>query len=80
MRVEITIDKRNYRQLPDNGVAAIEEELQNRLLEQYPDIGIRVKLSTATSVKVTGGSKDQSATVNQIVEQMLAESSEWMPE
>ncbi|QBH97146.1 DNA damage-inducible protein I [Limnobaculum zhutongyuii] len=78
MRVEITIDKRNQKQLPSNGLAVVENELQKRLSKKYPGTGIRVRFSSATSISVTGGSKDQSAAVNKIVEQMFEESEDWM--
>ncbi|GKX53298.1 DinI-like family protein [Budvicia aquatica] len=78
MRVEITIDKRNQRQLPGDGVSVVEAELHKRLLKKYPDTGIRVRFSSATNINVTGGSKDESAAVRKIVEQMFEESDEWM--
>lgn len=56
MRVDIVINKNKG--LPNGTAAALEQELSGRLLKQFSDCRVFVRLGSQDSLSVLGGDKD----------------------
>lgn len=75
MKVELVIQKN--KELPDGAVAAIEHELQKRLLKQFPDCRVAVKLGGQDNLSVLGAKKETKERVEEILQETWESADDW---
>ncbi|MHC5174324.1 DinI-like family protein [Serratia rhizosphaerae] len=75
MRVDILINKN--KELPDGAAAALERELSGRLLKQFSDFRVFVRLGSQDSLSVLGGDKDAKKRVETILQETWESADDW---
>lgn len=75
MKVELVIQKN--KELPDGAVAAIEHELQKRLLKQFPDCRVAVRLGGQDNLSVLGAKKETRERVEEILQETWESADDW---
>lgn len=75
MRVDIVINKNKG--LPNGAAAALEQELSGRLLKQFSDCRVFVRLGSQDSLSVLGGDKDAKKGVETILQETWESAEDW---
>ncbi|UJD80092.1 DinI family protein [Serratia rubidaea] len=75
MRVDIVINKNKG--LPNGTAAALEQELSGRLLKQFSDCRVFVRLGSQDSLSVLGGDKDAKKGVETILQETWESAEDW---
>ncbi|QNK30669.1 DinI family protein [Serratia sp. JUb9] len=75
MGVDIVINKN--KELPNGAAAALEQELSGRLLKQFSDCRVFVRLGSHDSLSVLGGDKDAKKQVETILQETWESADDW---
>ncbi|QDL31466.1 DinI-like family protein [Serratia liquefaciens] len=75
MKVELVIQKN--KELPVGAVAAIEQEFQKRLLKQFPDCRVSVRLGGQDNLSVLGAEKSVKERVENILQETWESAEDW---
>ncbi|MBB1315277.1 MULTISPECIES: DinI-like family protein [Aliivibrio] len=74
MRIEMII---TAAQLPKDGLTLIQQEMERRVWESYPNARIRIRKGANNHLEIYAPKDDKKA-ANIIVEQMFNEAEEWL--
>ncbi|MFN1150180.1 DinI-like family protein [Serratia liquefaciens] len=75
MKVELVIQKN--KELPKGAVAAIEQEFQKRLLKQFPNCRVAVRLGGQDNLSVLGAEKETKKRVEEILQETWESADDW---
>ncbi|MEJ6062738.1 DinI-like family protein [Aliivibrio salmonicida] len=74
MRIEMIL---NSAFLPRNGTALIQQEMERRVWQRYPDARIRLRKGTSNHLEIYAPKNDKEA-ANKLIEEMFNDAEEWL--
>ena len=74
MRIEMIL---NSALLPKNGTALIQQEMERRVWQRYPDARIRLRKGTNNHLDIYAPKNDKEA-ANKLIEEMFNDAEEWL--
>lgn len=75
MRIELMLNKLN---LSDAHFSKIDDEFNRRVLTNWPDASIRVRLGGGNNLTVLGGFTDDKERVEALLQDMFDEADDWL--
>lgn len=75
MKVELTIDR--TKELPKGAVPALEQELLNRLRNQFDECSLVIRRAGSDGLNVYGGDKEAKNKVEEILQQTWVSAGDW---
>ncbi|HFZ0538529.1 TPA: DinI family protein [Klebsiella aerogenes] len=75
MRIELNIDKK--KELPEEAIPALEEELLRRISADYDDCSIRIRRASMDGLTVTGCEKCDRERIEEILQETWETADDW---
>ncbi|WP_025122154.1 MULTISPECIES: DinI-like family protein [unclassified Serratia (in: enterobacteria)] len=75
LHVEVIIDKK--KKLPEGAASALAVELNKRLQRKFPDVEATVRLAGTGGLSVRGGTDDDKAAIEEILQETWESAEDW---